>query len=56
MKGLESLREVYQHVDAIRMITLAPELPNAIQVCRELTNMGIVVSVGMSSLMSSHVL
>lgn len=48
-KGIESLKEVYKHVDAIRIITIAPELPNALQVCREITQMGITVSVGHSA-------
>lgn len=46
-KGMDSMREVYKHLDAICIITLAPELPNAVPVCRQLTEMGIVVSVGM---------
>lgn len=43
---MESIREVYQHIDSICMITLAPELPNAIKVCIELNEIGVIVSVG----------
>ncbi|ODM99068.1 putative N-acetylglucosamine-6-phosphate deacetylase [Orchesella cincta] len=47
-KGLESVRDVYKHLDAVCIITLAPELPNAVGVCRQLTDAGIIVSVGHS--------
>lgn len=43
---MDSLKEVYGHIDAICMITIAPELPNAIQVCQQLEEMGVIVSVG----------
>jgi len=46
VQGLESIREVYKHMDSIMMITLAPEIPNGMRVCRELTEMGIIVSIG----------
>lgn len=47
--GMNSIREVYKHLDAVCIITLAPELPNAVNVCRELTDAGIIVSVGTSN-------
>ncbi|CAG7717201.1 unnamed protein product [Allacma fusca] len=46
--GIQSIIDVYQHVDAIAIITLAPELENAVSVCKELTQRGIIVSVGHS--------
>ena len=46
-KGMESIIEVYKHLDSIAVITIAPEIENAIPVCKELSQRGIIVSVGM---------
>lgn len=43
---MKTLREVYGCLDNIVIVTLAPELENSDSVIRELTSMGIVVSLG----------
>ncbi|KFD51559.1 hypothetical protein M514_07609 [Trichuris suis] len=48
--GYESVEKVYgKRMDDIRMITLAPELPNALQVIKELSERNILVSLGYSN-------
>ncbi|CDW58544.1 N acetylglucosamine 6 phosphate [Trichuris trichiura] len=48
--GYESIERVYgKHTDDIRMITLAPELPNALEVIKELSERNILVSLGYSN-------
>ncbi|KAM3968335.1 N-acetylglucosamine-6-phosphate deacetylase [Aphomia sociella] len=48
-KGLESLREMYGHLDDVVIITLAPELPGAIEAIKDLTKLGVKVALGHSS-------
>ncbi|XP_044255213.1 N-acetylglucosamine-6-phosphate deacetylase [Tribolium madens] len=47
-KGLQSVEDMYGNLDNIKIITLAPELTNADEVIRKLSQKGIVVSVGHS--------
>uniref|UniRef100_A0A5S6PYT4 N-acetylglucosamine-6-phosphate deacetylase n=1 Tax=Trichuris muris TaxID=70415 RepID=A0A5S6PYT4_TRIMR len=48
--GYASVEEVYgKCLDDVRMVTLAPELPNALQVIAELTRRNVLVSLGYSS-------
>jgi N-acetylglucosamine-6-phosphate deacetylase len=44
----EEYRELLEYVDAIRVFTLAPELPGALDLIRELKERGILVSAGHS--------
>lgn len=45
-QGLDSLKDVYQSLSPICMITIAPELERALEVCKGLTDLGVIVSVG----------
>ncbi|XP_063233435.1 N-acetylglucosamine-6-phosphate deacetylase [Bacillus rossius redtenbacheri] len=47
-KGFETLSDVYGSLDNFRIVTLAPELENAMPVIEELTKRGILVSLGHS--------
>lgn len=47
-KGFDSLLETYGNLDNVCYITLAPELPNALSVIKELCNRKIKVSLGHS--------
>lgn len=47
--GIETLRTFYNHLDNIAIITLAPELPGALDVIGYLSEKGVVVSLGHSS-------
>ncbi len=38
-----------EHVDVLRMVTLAPELPGAIELTRRLASAGVIVAIGHSS-------
>jgi N-acetylglucosamine-6-phosphate deacetylase len=38
-----------EHVDVLRMVTLAPELPGAIELTRRLAEAGVIVAIGHSS-------
>src|SRR5690349_8029741 len=41
-----AIERVYKDLSNVVMITIAPEIPGAIEVIRQLSNMGIIVSVG----------
>lgn len=45
-QGFKDVLDVYGSLDNVRMVTLAPELPNSCDVIRKLTEMGIAVSLG----------
>jgi len=44
--GMDTVRQVYGSLDSAAIVTLAPELPGAMDVIRQLTSHGIVVSLG----------
>jgi N-acetylglucosamine-6-phosphate deacetylase len=43
---LGSVQEVYGSMENVRIVTLAPELNNAVDVIEDLTKRGITVSLG----------
>lgn len=49
--GIEDLMEVYGSLDNVAVVTLAPELEHSQSVVRELSQRGIVVSLGKQVLM-----
>ena len=44
--GMEDVRRVYGSLDSAAIVTVAPELPGAVNVIRQLTSLGIIVSLG----------
>nr|CAD7204097.1 unnamed protein product [Timema douglasi] len=47
-KGFESVLDMYGSLDNVRILTLAPELKNALPIIHELTSRGVTVSLGHS--------
>ncbi len=47
--GIEDVRACYSDLSQVAIVTLAPELPGATEVIRELVAQGIVVSIGHSN-------
>lgn len=47
--SLESFEELYSNLNGIKLITLAPELPGALEAIRALSKKGIIVSAGHSN-------
>lgn len=46
LQGFKSVIDMYGNLDNVCMITLAPEIPNAISVIKELSKRNIKISVG----------
>ncbi|XP_039270598.2 N-acetylglucosamine-6-phosphate deacetylase-like [Styela clava] len=46
--GIKTVEDVYGSLECIKMLTIAPELPNASEVIKQLVQRGIVVSLGHS--------
>jgi len=44
--GMDEVKQVYGSLENAAIVTLAPELPGAVDVIRQLTSLGIVVSLG----------
>ena len=47
--GIKSVLQRYGSVEHVQLVTLAPELPNAIETIKQLVSVGIVVSIGHSA-------
>ena len=45
-EGIETMQDVFGSLDNVKIITLAPEIPNVLQSIPHLVDRGIVVSVG----------
>ena len=46
--GFSSLVDMYGDLSNVEIVTIAPEIPSAVEVIRELKALGITVSLGMS--------
>lgn len=46
---MKSVEEIYGNLENVQIMTLAPELENALSVVKELTDRGIIVSMGHST-------
>jgi len=44
--GMDDVRRVFGSLDSAAIVTLAPELPGAVDVIRQLTSLGVIVSLG----------
>ncbi|XKL64746.1 hypothetical protein PGB90_004832 [Kerria lacca] len=47
-EGMKTVEKVYGNLDSIKIITIAPEIEGALDVIKQLTNRGIIVSIGHS--------
>lgn len=43
---MKTVEKVYGNLDSIKIITIAPEIEGALDVIKQLTNRGIIVSIG----------
>jgi len=46
---MDEVKRVYGSLDNAAIVTLAPELPGAVDMIQQLTSLGVVVSLGISA-------